>query len=74
MEPKRCRDKYLIHGSAIALADGPGFSVKAHVTYPKGREEIDWYCTLPETNFSSIEEAEAAGAEYARAHVDHLER
>ncbi len=74
LEPERYRDKYWIHGSAIALADGSGFSVKACVTYPKGGKDIDWHYTLPETNFRSIEEAEAVGAKYARGHVDHLEK
>jgi hypothetical protein len=63
-------DKYLIHGSAIPLADGSGFSVTAHVTHPEGSAELDWHYTLPETSFASIEEAEAAGEKYAAAHVD----
>jgi hypothetical protein len=70
MEPKRYRDKYLIHGSAILLADPSGFSVTAHITYPEGSAELDWHAPLPETEFASIEEAEAAGAKYAAAHVD----
>jgi hypothetical protein len=70
MEPKGYRDKYLIHGSAIPLADRPGFSAIAHVTYAEGSPELDWHAPLPETEFASIEEAEAAGAKYAAAHVD----
>ena len=58
MEQERYRDKYWIHGSVIALADGSGFSVKACVNYPKGGEEIDWHYKLPETNFRYLEEVE----------------
>jgi len=70
MEPQRYRDKYLIHANATPLADRPGFSVTAHVTYPEGSPELHWHAPLPETEFASIEEAEAAGAKHAAAHVD----
>jgi hypothetical protein len=70
MEPQSYRDKYLIYGSAAPLADGSGFSVTAHVTYPEGSPVPYWHAPLPETEFASIEEAEAAGAKYAAAHVD----
>lgn len=70
MEPQRYRDKYLIHGSATPLADRSGFSATAHVTYPEGSPELHWHAPVPETEFASIEEAEAAAAKYAAAHVD----
>jgi len=70
MEPQRYRDKYLIHGSAIPLADRSGYSATAHVAYPEGSPELHWHAPLQETEFASIEEAEAAAAKYAAAHVD----
>ena len=70
MEPQRHRDIYLIHGSATPLTDRSGFSATAHVTYPEGSPELHWHAPLPETEFASIEEAEAAGAKHAAEHID----